>query len=735
MKKPMRKVDQAKIRQRKHIAFRMNLLFFSIFILFSLLIFRLGYLQIVKGEEYTRELEKKEEIAVNTSVPRGRIYDRTGKVLVDNKPMNAITYTKTTSTTSQEMLEIAEGLSELIHQDTKRVTIGDKRDFWILLHPEEAEAKVSKKELKEISKDGTVSKQDIQREVTRLTRERITDEELNSFTDHELEVLAIYREMMSGYAYSPQIIKSGNVTEEEFAAVSERLSDFEGVNTTTDWERVKFSDSTILGTMTSSIEGIPKSHLDYYLARDYSRNDRIGRSYFEQQYEELLKGQKTIVKNVKDRTGRVIETKTVREGEPGKDLVLSMDSDLQESLEKLISEKLLELKKDSRSGLMDRAFLIMMDPNNGEVLSLVGKRLVKDEDSGRWEVRDYAYGTFTSAYEVGSTVKVATVLAGYSEGVLSVGEVKIDEPMNIAGLSKRSLFNQYGRVAVDDITALGRSSNVYMFKIAISIGNGVYRPFKALPIDIAGFDRLRNAYASFGLGVKTGIDLPGEYTGVTGTDTRSGKLLDFAIGQFDTYTPLQLAQYVSTVANGGYRVAPKILKEIREPSIDGETFGALLQETEVKVLNRINNTEKEIEQVKKGMHYTYYGPNGTAPNLFNGASYTAAGKTGTAQSFYYGDDRSKYGMASVNLTHVGYAPAENPEVAYAVVIPYASTDRSNYISQNIAMKDIVRTALDSYFDLKEERAKTNVPETTDQKIDRRFEKEKEKEKEKETNEK
>lgn len=722
MKKPMRKVDQAKIRQRKHIAFRMNLLFFSIFILFSMLIFRLGYLQIVKGEDYTSELERKEEIAVNTSVPRGRIYDRTGKILVDNKPMNAITYTKTTSTTALEMYDIAEELSQLIEQDTKRVTIGDKRDFWILLNPEEAKAKVSAEEISEIGEDGTKSKQDIQREVNRLTRERVTDDELNSFSDHELEVLAIYREMMSGYAYSPQIIKSGNVTEEEFAAVSERLSDFEGVDTTTDWDRVKFSDSTILGTMTSPIEGLPLTHLDYYLARDYSRNDRIGRSYFEQYYEELLKGQKTIVKNIKDRTGRVIETKTVREGEPGKDLVLSVDSELQESLEKLLSDKLLELKKNSTSGLLDRAFLVMMDPNNGEVLSLIGKRLVKDEDSGRWEVRDYAYGTFTSAYEVGSTIKLATVLAGYSEGVLSVGDVKIDEPIYIAGSNpKRSLFNQNGRYAISDIQALGRSSNVYMFRIAMSLGNAVYRPHMPLPIDVKGFDRLRNAYASFGLGVKTEIDLPGEYTGVAGSDVDKGKLLDFAIGQYDTYTPLQLAQYVSTVANGGYRVAPKVLKEIREPSHDGETLGALLQETDVKVLNRINNTEAEIEQVKKGMNYVYYGPNGTAPNLFNGAPYTAAGKTGTAQSSYYGDDRSKYGMASVNLTHVGFAPADEPEVAYALVIPYASTDRGHYPSRDA--NKLVREALDIYFDLKDKRDKVNQVETTNHEIGRNTDKE------------
>lgn len=727
MKKPMRKVDQAKIRQRKHIAFRMNFLFFSIFILFSLLIFRLGYLQIVKGDTYKRLLEQKEEIAVNTSVPRGRIYDRTGKVLVDNKPMNAITYTKATSTTAKEMLEIAERLSELIHQDTKRVTLGDKRDFWILLNSDEAEAKVSAAEKEKIGKDGSVSKQDIQREINKLTRERITDDELNSFTEHELEVLAIYREMMSGYAYSPQIIKSGDVTEEEFAAVSERLGDFEGVNTTTDWDRVKFSDSTILGTMTSPIEGIPKSHLDYYLARDYSRNDRIGRSYFEQYYEELLKGQKTIVKNVKDRTGRVIETKTVREGEPGKDLVLSMDDELQESIENLVSEKLLELKKDPKSGLLDRAFLVMMDPNSGEVLSLVGKRLVKDEDTGKWEVRDYAYGTFTSAYEVGSTVKLATVLTGYSEGVLAIGEQKIDEPIYLRGTTKRSLFNPSGRIQINDIQALGRSSNVYMFRIAMSLGNAVYRPHMALPIDMDAFNKLRNSYASFGLGVKTGIDLPGEYSGQTGKEsvTESGKLLDFAIGQFDTYTPLQLAQYVSTVANGGYRIAPKVLKEIREPSQDGETLGALLQESEVNVLNRINNTEEEIEQVKKGMHYTYYGSNGTGHNLFDGASYTAAGKTGTAQSAYFGDDRSKYGMQSVNLTHVGFAPADKPEVAYAVVIPYASTNPSDYRYANQGMREIVRGSVDMYFNLKDERAKVNKIETTSPKIDRKMEKEKE----------
>lgn len=705
----MRKADQAKIRQRKNIAFRMNVLFFSIFLLFSVLILRLGYLQIVKGEEYVKQLEKTEEIAVNTSVPRGRIYDRTGRILVDNEPKNAITYTKKSSTKTKEMLETAERLVELIEPKTDRITLGDKRDFWILLHPEEAAAKVPEDEVTALKADESLNDKDVQRKINQLTRERITEEDLNELTEHDLKVLAVYREMSSGYAYTPQIVKSDGVTDEEFAAVSERLGEklLEGVNTTTDWDRVKLSDSAILGSTSTPIEGIPRTHLDYYLARDYARNDRVGKSYFEGYYEDLLKGQKTIMKNIKDRTGRVIETKTVREGEPGKDLVLTIDSELSEQLEELVSNELLKMKRLPGAQHLEDAFLIMMDPNNGEVLSLVGKKVVKNEETGKLEVRDYTFGTFTAAFEAGSAIKLATVLTGYSEGVLNVGDVKIDEALNVGGTWKRSLFNRHGgRYRLTDVEAIGRSSNVYMFRISFGLANANYRFGQPLRIDVSAFDKFRENFASFGLGVKTGIDLPNEYAGVTGTETIPGKLMDFSIGQFDTYTPLQLAQYVSTIANGGYRVAPKVLKEIREPSFDGEYLGPLLEETKTSVLNRINNTDREIEQVKKGMRYTYYGKGGTISGIFDGASYDAAGKTGTAQSFHY-PGGGKKPTPTVNITHVGFAPADNPEVAYAVVIPHVSTNMNKYPST----KDLVRGSLDIYFNLKNSRASAGVDST------------------------
>ena len=149
MRNPIQKKRNMKKSQRASLTFRMNVLFFSIFLMFSILVFRLGYLQIVKGEDYVRELQRKEEVKVNTSVPRGRIYDRYGRILVDNQPENAITYTKLPTTKTAEMIEVAEDLAQLIEMPTNRVTYRDKQDFWILKNNDAAKAKVTDEEMRE----------------------------------------------------------------------------------------------------------------------------------------------------------------------------------------------------------------------------------------------------------------------------------------------------------------------------------------------------------------------------------------------------------------------------------------------------------------------------------------------------------------------------------------------------------------------------------------------------------
>ncbi|HWI48371.1 MAG TPA: penicillin-binding transpeptidase domain-containing protein, partial [Rummeliibacillus sp.] len=413
----------------------MNVLFFSIFILFSILILRLGYMQIVKGNDYVRALQQTEEITVNTSVPRGRIYDRQGRVLVDNKPKNAITYTKLQSTTSDEMLSTAKKLAKHIKMETSKIALRDKQDFWIKLHHKEAYDKVSKSEQDAIDKDEKLSAADKQSAIDKLVRERITQTELKSLTKTDLQVLAIYSKMVAGYNLSPQIIKSDHVTDKEFAVVSEHLNEPPNVNTTTDWDRVKNSDLSILGSTTTPTEGIPKDKLDYYLARNYSMNDRVGKSYIEEEYEELLQGQKAVVKSETNSSGQVVDTAIVSEGSPGNDLVLTVDSELQLKLEEIVEKQLLTAKSQYGSYLLDRAFLVMMNPNTGEILSMVGKKLDTD-DKGKITVNDYAIGTFTSAYEVGSVVKPATLLTGYSLGAITPNQVLLDTPINIAGTIK-----------------------------------------------------------------------------------------------------------------------------------------------------------------------------------------------------------------------------------------------------------------------------------------------------------
>ncbi|CAM5204428.1 Cell elongation-specific peptidoglycan D,D-transpeptidase OS=Ureibacillus acetophenoni OX=614649 GN=SAMN05877842_102181 PE=3 SV=1 [Ureibacillus acetophenoni] len=719
------RASSVKARYRANLSFRMNVLFFSIFILFSLLIFRLGYLQIVKGEDYVRALERTEEISVNTSVARGRIYDRFGRILVDNEPENAITYTKMPSTTTNEMLQIAEQLAMLIEQPIERITYRDKLDFWILRNKEEAYAKVTKEEEAKLRANEELESKEVQAEIDRLVRERITDEELEQLSAHDLEVLAIFREMTSGYYLSPQIIKNENVTAEEFARVSERLPDLPGVNTTTDWKRVKLASLSVLGRTTVPRKGIPLTRLDYFLARDYSRNDRVGESYFEAQYEELLQGKKAVVKNITNKQGQVVDTLTTYEGEPGNDLVTTIDIELQKEAERIVEEKLLELKSLSGSKLLDRAFFVMMNPHTGELLAVVGKKIEKDPETGESYVVDYSYGTFTTAYEAGSTVKGATVLMGYKEGVINPGQTLIDQPIKLAGTEpKSSIFNRSGAVAMNDLKALERSSNSYMFQIAMLMGGTKYSYNMPLLIKEDTLLRMRNGYAEFGLGVNTGIDLPGEFSGVKGIPDNPGVILNQAIGQYDTYTTMQLAQYISTIANGGYRVQPRMLKEVREPSEDGKKLGLLVEEVTPTVLNRISNSTEEIEHVKKGLRQVYIGSQGSARSSFSNAPYTAAGKTGTAEVVYYGPIREEWRTDTVNLTHVGFAPYEDPEVAYAVMIPWASTNFNLYLPHN---NEIAREILDYYFELKKKYEDTGLssntveqqilPPTTDDKID------------------
>ncbi|MFS0780910.1 peptidoglycan D,D-transpeptidase FtsI family protein [Bacillus sp. 1P06AnD] len=690
----MKKIKSKK--KKTHVPFRLNLLFFVVFILFSALILRLGVVQIVYGDDYRREIERTEDITVNNPVPRGKIYDRNHKVIIDNTPVDAITYTRVQGTKTEEMLKTAENLAKVVKMDTKKITERDKKDFWILKNPDLAKKLITEKDLKKVE-EHKLEESDLYK----LQLERITEDDLASLTAKDLQVLAIYREFASARALTPQIIKNKDVTPQEVAIVSENLESLNGVDVTTDWNRKNVFDKTldsVIGKVSSSSEGLPREKLDYYKARDYNNNDRVGKSYLEMQYEDLLHGQKAKVKNVTDKSGNVIQSEVISEGERGKDLVLGIDMDLQVATEKIIEEELRQKKAMGGTYLLDRAFVVMMNPKTGEILTLAGKQYDTNKKTGKVEYNDFSLGTFTTSYAMGSVVKGATVLTGYETGALRPGQVIFDSPLYIKGTPKKGSWKNMG--PINDLSALKMSSNVYMFKTAIAIGGGQYVQNRSLHINPEAFDTMRYYYNQFGLGVPTGIDLPNEMNGYKGQEKIAGKLLDLAIGQYDTYTPLQLVQYVSTIANGGNRIQPQIVKEIHEPTNDPKKLGPLLQDVTPKVLNRVDMKKEWIERVQTGFKQVMQSPGGTGYSKFSGASYNMAGKTGTAQSFYDGPKKDKYGpVPTMNLSMVGYAPADNPEVAISVVVPWAYQGNTGH-SMNM---DIAKKVMDKYFELKKER--------------------------------
>ena len=692
----MKKKKKKKVMQ---VHLRLNILFFLIFLLFSALILRLGFVQIVSGSDFRREVERTEDVTVNKSVPRGRFLDSQYRVLVDNEPVDAITYTRLQSTKTEEMLEVAEKLASFITPSLDKVTERDKKDFWILKHKERAEGKITKQERK-LNEENKLKNS----ELYKLQVSRVTEEELQELTDQDLNVLAIYREMASAKALTPQIIKNADVTDEEIALISENLNVLPGVDVTTDWERTYVYGSTlktVIGSISSSDKGLPLEKLDYYLSRDYNLNDRVGTSYLELQYEDVLHGQKEKVKNVTDKAGNVLESIQISEGARGKDLVLTIDMDLQLAVEKIIEDELRAKKAVGGRSLLDRAFVVLMDPHTGEVLTMAGKQYSFDNEAGMMKMRDFATGAITTSYAMGSSVKGATVLMGYETGAISPGTVLYDRRLTFKGLGKlKGSYTNMGMI--NDLTALKRSSNVYMFLTAMKMGGYNYQPDRSLPLDVNFYDEMRYYYNQFGLGVRTGIDLPNESTGMKGfNNPNTGLVLDLSIGQYDMYTPIQLTQYIATIANGGKRVKPHLVKEIRDPANNSEGVGKVFREISPVVLNNVDMQTQLVERVQEGFRQVMQESGGTAAGTFRSAAYRPAGKTGTAESYYDGPIKSRSNELTTNLTLVAYAPYDNPEVAMSVVVPWAY-DKGG--SPHSMSQEIGKKVLDTYFNLKTNRA-------------------------------
>jgi len=658
-----------------------------ILILFSIISFRLFKLQILDNEKYIEKLSMSVERTIeSTSVPRGRIYDRNKNLLVDNEAIKTIYYKKVSGIKTSEEIELAYIVAKNVEIDYSKLSENRLKKFWYLQNEEKGKEKITKEEWKKLS-ERKLNNSDIEK----LILERITAEELNEYKELDKEAAYIYYLMNKGYSYAEKIIKNINVTDEEYAYISENIDTLKGFNTKLDWERVYLYGNTfktILGSVSSNSQGIPAELANYYLNNGYSLDDRVGISYLEYQYENYLKGTKAKYKLLSNNNYELIDP-----GKRGNDIVLTIDIKLQKYLEEMLTNEVLNAKSEPNTDYYNRSFVVISDPNTGEVLAMSGKQVRTNEDGSLYVV-DYTPGVTTLPVTAGSVVKGASMLVGYKYGAIDIGTYMQDECIKIKDTPEKCSWQNLGYI--NDIDALKWSSNSYQYKIAINVGKGTYEYNRGLSLKEETFKTYRDMYASFGLGIKTGIDLPVESLGYSGTSKLPGHLLDFSIGQYDTYTPIQLSQYINTLANGGTRYQPYLLKEVYAPSDKEETFGELIYESKKIELEKIDVEEKYIKRVQEGFNQVVTSGLGIG---YMGYYTNSGGKTGTSQSFIDTDGDGRVDTETITSSFVGYSPANDPKMSVVVVSPDISYNNYYYYYQSAVTKRISAQAVNKFFEL------------------------------------
>jgi len=627
-------------------------IYFILFILllsFILLIYKLIDIQLLNNNKYKKLLDNLTIKTVESkSTPRGRIYDRNYNLLVDNVGIKTIYFKRNKSVSNKDIIKAIKEVKNHIDLDLSKLSETNIKDYYMITNEDTVDKLVTKKE-KKLFEERKLSSY----KLNELKKERISKEELDKVDKNEAY---LYYLINNGYYYEEKVIKK-DVTEEEYAYIASNIDKLNGFNVKLEWERKYLYGDTfrnILGSISQN--GIPKEKKKEYLKKGYKLDDIVGISYLEEQYEDLLKGSKSIYKLNDDNTYSLI-----KEGKRGNDIVLSIDINLQKEIENILTEEILYAKENEINiSLYDGSMVIVSDPNTGEILAYASKKYVDGN------IIDTTEELALNAVTPGSIVKGASISTGYKYGAIDIGETMLDECIKIKNKPAKCSWKR-GIGYIDDIEALMISSNSYQFKTAILVSgepysyNGEFNPSKET------FDKYRGMFNEYGLGVKTGIDLPIESVGNIGDNYEGDMLLDFVIGQYDTYTPVQISNYINTIANHGNRYKLHFLKEIRYPSKTDE-IGKLKEEIKPVLLNKISLDDVYIERIRLGFSKVMlslgYG--------YMGYVTDPAGKTGTSNSFKDTDNDGIIDRETISKAFIGYAPSDNPRFSIVILSPHVS---------------------------------------------------------------
>ena len=455
-----------------------------------------------------------------------------------------------------------------------------------------------------------------------------------------------FKKVNNSYKYEDIILKN-NLTENEVSLVLN--SDVKGLFIKESFERFYPYKDTLKNVL-GSVGHIQKENKNYYLKKGYKLYEKVGISGLEREYEEYLKGT-----NAKYKVNNDNSLTLISHGKKGSDLYLSIDINLVNEINTIIKEELVKAKKHLNTQYLNDAFVIVGNPKTSEVYSLNGQRYLNDNT-----FTDISLNNINSAFTMGSVVKGATISVGYKYNLIEKGKKILDGCVKLKNKTEKCSFKELGYL--DDVSALKMSSNYYQFLIAISLLGKKYIPNMDLNASEKEFNIYRDMLSSYGLGIITGIDLPNEKPGLKGNIISDDLLLNLAIGQYDTYTPIELFNYINTLAMKGKRISPSLVNEIKNNNF-------IIYKNKHEVVDNVQISNDDFNQIHKGFYEVMN--NGTGLGFMN-KNLLPAGKTGTSESFIDTDNDGKIDTKTLTLTMAGFFPYDDPKISLIVVCPNTS---------------------------------------------------------------
>ncbi len=662
------------------IPIRLNLLFSIVILLFLTIIGRLLYMQVLNKDFYEKKLASASQTKVTTSSARGEIYDASGKPLVENTLKQVVSFTRSNKMTAKDLKEIASQLLGYVSITSPNLTERQLADYYLAdpeIYKKTVEALPSEKRL---DSDGNRLSES---ELYNNAVDSVQTSQLN-YTEDEKKEIYLFSQLNAVGNFATGTIATDPLNDSQVAVIASISKEMPGISISTSWDRkiLETSLSSIVGSVSSEKAGLPAEEAEAYLKKGYSLNDRVGTSYLEKQYEETLQGKRSVKEIHLDKYGNMESVDTIEEGSKGNNIKLTIDLAFQDSVDALLKSYFNSELGNGGAKYSEGVYAVALNPKTGAVLSMSG--LKHDLKTG--DLTPDSLGTVTNVFVPGSVVKAATISSGWENGVLSGNQTLTDQPIVFQGSAPIYSWYKlaYGSFPITAVEALEYSSNAYMVQTALGIMGQTYQPnmFVGTSNLETAMGKLRATFGEYGLGAATGIDLPDESTGFVPKEYSFANYITNAFGQFDNYTPMQLAQYVATIANDGVRVAPRIVEGIYGNNDKGG-LGELIQAIDTKEINKVNISESDMAILHQGFYQVSHGtsPLTTGRAFSDGATVSISGKTGTGESYVAG------GQEANNTNAVAYAPTENPQIAVAVVFPH-NTNLTKNVGPAIA-RDII----------------------------------------------